>query len=399
METDGRSVKTAGVRFKRAGKIYTFAAGELECNAGDSVVVETERGMAIGQIATPAEEAKGPPKQPLKKIIRIAEEADDERLEKNSELESQAKKACDELALQKGLEMKVLDVECLFDRSKVIFFFVSEGRVDFRELVRDLARRFHTRIEMRQVGVRDEAKMVGGLGCCGRELCCSTWLSDFAPISVRMAKTQNISLNPAKISGICGRLMCCLSYENKMYEDMSKGMPKVGKRVTTHKGEGKVIRRNALEGTFSIYGERGEKEIKLADYKLFLDTGVVPEEEPKPLEIKGRLERKPRPERKGRPERQGRSERSERSKQKPRQKQKNDQKAGQKTDQKAGQKTDKKSGQQAERKPNQKAGQTARDAANKEQTPQGEKLDERPSRQRRRRRRRPSQAREKKENG
>jgi cell fate regulator YaaT (PSP1 superfamily) len=383
VETDGKSVKTAGVRFKRAGKIYTFEAGELELKSGDPVVVETERGMALGTIATPNKEAVGPPKQPLKKILRIAEEEDTDRLEKNAELQSQAKEACDELAKQKGLDMKVLDVECLFDRSKVIFFFVAEGRVDFRELVRDLARRFHTRIEMRQVGVRDEAKMVGGLGCCGRELCCSTWLSDFAPISVRMAKSQNISLNPAKISGICGRLMCCLAYENKMYEEMSRGMPKVGKRVTTYKGEGKVIRRNALEGNFVIYGERGETEIDLAAYKVFQETGEVPEETveaPEQVEQPKRQERQPRQPRQPR--------------QKSRQ-QRGGQKTGQKAAPKAGQKADPDAGQKNEQKADQKTG----DDSNKAKTPEGEKKGDRPSRQRRRRRRRPSQAREKKDNG
>jgi cell fate regulator YaaT (PSP1 superfamily) len=347
--------------------------------------------MAMGTIATPNKEATGPPKQPLKKILRIAEEQDTERLEKNSELQQQAKEACDELAKQKGLDMKVLDVECLFDRSKVIFFFVAEGRVDFRELVRDLARRFHTRIEMRQVGVRDEAKMVGGLGCCGRELCCSTWLSDFAPISVRMAKSQNISLNPAKISGICGRLMCCLAYENKMYEEMSKGMPKVGKRVTTHKGEGKVIRRNALDGNFVIYGERGETEIDLAAYKVFQETGEVPVEAvetPEKAEQPTRTERQPR---QGRP----------RQKSRPRQRgdQKSGQRSGQKGDQKTGQKAGQKSEQQTRQKNEQKADQKTGDGSNVNKTPEGEKKGDRPSRQRRRRRRRPSQAREKKDNG
>lgn len=259
-------MKTAGVRFRPAGKVYTFDATELECVPGDRVVVETERGMAVGTVATTPSEPASPPLFPVKKILRPADDGDLIRLEENSRLETEARRACIDLIIEKKLDMKLLSVDAAFDRSKLLFFFAAEGRVDFRELVRDLARMFHTRIEMRQVGVRDEAKMIGGLGCCGRELCCATWLLEFAPISVRMAKSQNISLNPAKISGICGRLMCCLSYENKMYEDLSRNMPKVGKKVDTPKGEGKVIRRNALEGTFTVITQDGELEIKVEDF-------------------------------------------------------------------------------------------------------------------------------------
>ncbi|PLX45185.1 MAG: hypothetical protein C0609_03765 [Deltaproteobacteria bacterium] len=261
------SLKTVGVRFKRASKVYTFAAGELELGPGDRVVLETERGTALGRIVSSPEELDGPPAQPLKRVLRVANEEDLLTEEKNREFEREAFEECGKCIRERNLPMKLLSVEALFDRSKVVFYFASEGRVDFRELVRELARRFHTRIEMRQVGVRDEAKIVGGVGCCGRELCCAKWLSEFAPISVRMAKSQNIALNPAKISGICGRLMCCLAYEHKMYEELSRGMPKVGKRIATHLGEGKVIRRNTLERSFVIFTEGGEVEVPLDEFK------------------------------------------------------------------------------------------------------------------------------------
>ena len=277
-------MRTVGIRFRPAGKVYTFDAADLELNNDDRVVVETERGMAIGFVAWAPVEADTQPPFPVKKILRPAEERDIDRAEENKVLEKEARSACVGLIQEKKLDMKLLTVEMLFDRSKMVFFFASEGRVDFRELVRDLARHFHTRIEMRQVGVRDEAKMVGGLGCCGRELCCATWMHEFAPISVRMAKSQNISLNPAKISGICGRLMCCLSFENKMYEQLSKDMPKVGKRVMTPKGEGKVVRRNALEGTFVVFTNEGEVEIAVDEFR-----GGVPE----PPQLEEKKERPP----------------------------------------------------------------------------------------------------------
>jgi cell fate regulator YaaT (PSP1 superfamily) len=259
-------LKTVGVRFKRACKVYTFQPGDAEYQPGDWVVVETERGMALGEIV--AQAAEGPePGQTLKKVLRRAEERDILRYEQNCELEGYALQFCSELIRQKNLPMKLVDVEYLFDGSKAIFYFTAEGRVDFRDLVRDLARQFHTRIEMRQIGVRDEAKLVGGVGCCGRELCCATWLTDFAPISVRMAKDQNVSLNPVKISGICGRLLCCLGYEHKMYEELARDMPKMGKRVQTRRGEGKVIRRNVLEGSFVVLVEGREHEVTVAEYR------------------------------------------------------------------------------------------------------------------------------------
>jgi len=292
-------VKTVGVRFKKAYRVYTFEATGVESELGDWVVVETERGMALGQVSAPPREWTEPPAQPFKKVLRRAEDRDILRYEQNCELEGYAHQFCLELIREKRLPMKLVDVEYLFDGSKAIFYFTSEGRVDFRDLVRDLARQFHTRIEMRQIGVRDEAKLVGGVGCCGRELCCATWLTDFAPISVRMAKDQNVSLNPSKISGICGRLMCCLSYEHQMYRKLGQEMPKLGKRVETPRGEGKVVRRNVLEGTFVFVGPQGEIEMSVDEFHGRVGP---PEPTPEPAEgPAGGLRRdRPRPPRRPR---------------------------------------------------------------------------------------------------
>ncbi|MBI3753116.1 MAG: stage 0 sporulation family protein [Deltaproteobacteria bacterium] len=203
-----------GVRFKKTCKIYDFDTNNLELKPGDHVIVETEKGMGMGRVARgPVEKDEAGLVQPLKKVIRKAAESDMERLEFNREREAEAAAICKREIAKYGLSMKLINVEYLFDSSKVIFSFISEDRVDFRDLVKDLANELHTRIEMRQIGVRDEAKMLGGIGPCGRMLCCSTHLVDFEPVSVKMAKEQNISLNPAKLSGVCGRLMCCLSYE------------------------------------------------------------------------------------------------------------------------------------------------------------------------------------------
>ncbi|MDW7709093.1 MAG: stage 0 sporulation family protein [Deferrisomatales bacterium] len=259
-------MRLVGVRFKTACRIYTFDAGDVSCGLGDWLVVETERGMALGQVASGPREEEAPPGQLIKKVLRRAEDRDILRYEQNCELEGYAHQFCLERIRELGLPMKLVEVEFLFDGSKALFYFTSEGRVDFRDLVRDLARQFHTRIEMRQIGVRDEAKLVGGVGCCGRELCCATWLTDFAPISVRMAKDQNVSLNPGKISGICGRLMCCLSYEHQMYRELGQEVPKLGKIVKTPRGEGRVVRRNVLEGTFVLAGEGREFEVSVDEY-------------------------------------------------------------------------------------------------------------------------------------
>lgn len=217
-------IKVVGIRFKPAGKIYYFDPGELEIKREDNVIVETVRGLEFGKVVIGMREV---PEQevvlPLKKVIRLATREDVAQMEENKGKEAEAKEICLKKIQDHNLPMKLIDVEYTFDGSKVIFYFTAEGRVDFRELVKDLASVFRTRIELRQIGVRDEAKMLGGIGSCGRVLCCASFLGDFEPVSIRMAKDQNLSLNPTKISGICGRLMCCLKYESEGYECSKKG--------------------------------------------------------------------------------------------------------------------------------------------------------------------------------
>lgn len=243
-------VKVVGVKFKDAGKVYYFGPGGTETKLGDPVIVETARGLEFGRVAM---EGKEIPEEeivsPLKDIVRIASEADIEKHRQNLEKREDAMRLCQEKIDAHGLEMKLIDVEYTFDNSKVVFYFTADGRVDFRELVKDLASVFRMRIELRQIGVRDEAKMLGGVGSCGRGLCCHTWLRDFEPVSIKMAKVQNLSLNPTKISGICGRLMCCLKYENDIYAKLKKGMPNNGERVKTPDGRALVVDTNILEST------------------------------------------------------------------------------------------------------------------------------------------------------
>ncbi len=245
--------RVVGVRFRRAGKIYYFDPGEYQLSPGDLVIVETARGIENGQVVIgPTEVADEEVVAPLKKVIRPATGEDREKIAANKKKEKRAFQICLEKIAAHGLPMKLVDVEQTFDGNKIIFYFTAEGRVDFRELVRDLAAVFRTRIELRQIGVRDEAKMMGGLGCCGRELCCSTWLCDFASVSIRMAKDQNLSLNPTKISGICGRLMCCLKYENEIYEQAREEHPEIGARVITPHGEGRVTAVNIFRKTVTV---------------------------------------------------------------------------------------------------------------------------------------------------
>ncbi|MFZ5899274.1 MAG: PSP1 domain-containing protein [Bacillota bacterium] len=244
--------KIVGVRFKPAGKIYYFDPGYLELAPGDGVIVETVRGIEYGTVVTSPAGRPIDPEQPLKPVIRKADAEDLKRLALNKEKEKEAARICQDKIAAHGLPMKLVDVDYTFDGSKIIFYFTAEGRIDFRELVRDLAAVFRTRIELRQIGVRDEAKMIGGLGCCGRELCCASFLQEFTPVSIRMAKDQNLSLNPAKISGICGRLMCCLKYENEAYEDAREGFPDSGTKVITPLGEGKVTGVNIFKKTVSV---------------------------------------------------------------------------------------------------------------------------------------------------
>ncbi|MGN0672183.1 MAG: stage 0 sporulation family protein, partial [Anaerovoracaceae bacterium] len=224
-------VSVVGVRFRSAGKIYFFDPGEFEIHDEDGVIVETARGMEFGTVAGEIQEIRDDELiSPLKKVIRLADEKDFAKHEENLAKKERTMAICQEKIEKHGLDMKLVDVEYTFDNSKVIFYFTSDGRVDFRELVKDLASVFKMRIELRQIGVRDVAKMLGGIGCCGKNLCCASWLSDFHPVSIKMAKVQNLSLNPTKISGVCGRLICCLKYENDLYVEMRKGMPETGER-------------------------------------------------------------------------------------------------------------------------------------------------------------------------
>jgi cell fate regulator YaaT (PSP1 superfamily) len=230
-----------GIRFKEAGKTYYFEPNSEDLQMGIQVVVETARGQEIGNVVIPVRDV--PEKNlvlPLKKVVRVATDHDRRKVEENRQKEAVAFSRCQQKIAEHGLDMKLVGVEYTFDRNKIIFFFTSEERVDFRELVKDLASIFKTRIELRQIGVRDEAKIKGGIGPCGRAFCCSTFLEEFEPVSIRMAKGQNLSLNPTKISGVCGRLMCCLRFEASAYEDLQEDMPKQGELVVTPDGEGEV---------------------------------------------------------------------------------------------------------------------------------------------------------------
>ena len=236
-----------GVRFKKAGKVYYFDPSDVWPRPGDNVVVETARGVEFGEVVTGAREvADEQIVAPLKKVVRVATEEDVRRAEYNAKREEEAFRICLEKVAKHKLEMKLVSVEYTFDNSKIIFYFTANGRVDFRELVKDLASVFKMRIELRQIGVRDEAKMLGGLGSCGRPICCGTFLGDFQPVSIKMAKEQNLSLNPTKISGLCGRLMCCLKYEQDYYSQTLKKLPKVGKDIVTPDGVGVLSEINAI---------------------------------------------------------------------------------------------------------------------------------------------------------
>jgi cell fate regulator YaaT (PSP1 superfamily) len=241
-----------------SGKAEEFNAEDLSLEAGESVIVDTEKGMALGKVLSPPHEKERRLllKTP-RKVIRKAAPEDLEQIEKNKQLEKDAFQFCLQKVKEKGLNMKLVKTEMLLDRSKMLFYFTAEKRVDFRELVRDLAAEFKMRIEMRQIGVRDEAKMVCGLGCCGRELCCASYLNRFDLVSVKMAKEQNLALNPTKISGICGRLMCCLAFEYQTYQELKRDLPKVGKHIVTKSGKGKIIRQNVLNQTVTVELEEG----------------------------------------------------------------------------------------------------------------------------------------------
>ncbi len=261
-------MKVIGVRFRTAGKIYYFSPKEFSIKRGDHVIVETAQGIEFGTVVMPPTEIEdGKVAQPLKPVLRLAAEKDIEQEAANRKKEKEAFQICLEKIKKHKLEMKLIDAEYTFDNNKVLFYFTADGRIDFRELVKDLAAVFKTRIELRQIGVRDETKIVGGIGICGRPLCCHTYLADFAPVSIRMAKEQNLSLNPAKISGVCGRLMCCLNNEEEIYEELNRKLPNVGDHVTTEDGlKGEVQSVNILRQLVKVLVEvNDEKELK--EYK------------------------------------------------------------------------------------------------------------------------------------
>lgn len=268
-----------GVRFKKAGKIYYFDPGEFPIRKHDFVIVETARGIEYGKAVTDMKQVnEHDVVLPLKKVVRVADQKDQLNVEENKRAAEEAYEVCCEKVIEHQLDMKLVDVEYTFDRNKIIFYFTADGRVDFRNLVKDLASIFRTRIELRQIGVRDEAKMLGGIGPCGRMLCCSTFLGDFEPVSIKMAKDQNLSLNPTKISGLCGRLMCCLKYENDEYEAAKAELPDIGEAIKTPDGHGKVIGLNILERVIQVNLTGQERVL---DYTLeeILNESAVPARE------------------------------------------------------------------------------------------------------------------------
>lgn len=260
--------RVVGIRFKQAGKIYHFSPGTLEPKLGEHVIVETSRGIEYGKVAAePYEEEDNKVVQPLKEVIRMATEEDKAHEADNKKKEMEAFAICFDKIKKHELNMKLIDCEITFDNSKILFYFTAEGRIDFRELVKDLAAVFHTRIELRQEGVRDETKTLGGLGCCGRELCCHSYLNDFVPVSIKMAKTQNLSLNTSKISGVCGRLMCCLKYEENVYEELNKKLPSQGDYAVTPDGlRGTVSSVNILKQMVKVLVELPNDDKEIREY-------------------------------------------------------------------------------------------------------------------------------------
>ena len=255
-------IEVVGVRFKSVGKIYYFAPNGIQFKKGDFAIVETVRGTEIGEVML---ENRGVEEErvvsPLKPVLRKATDDDFKKVEEIKKKEKKAFDTCLEKIRQHNLTMNLVDVEYTFDENKILFYFTADGRVDFRELVKSLASVFKTRIELRQIGVRDEAKMLGGIGVCGRPICCNSFLGDFQPVSIKMAKEQNLSLNPTKISGTCGRLMCCLKYEQSTYEEMLKFVPRVDAIVDTPDGKGTVIENNVLAGLVKVKIDRGDDSI------------------------------------------------------------------------------------------------------------------------------------------
>ena len=262
-------IKVVGIRFQRAGKIYYFDPLDYDLETAMHVIVETARGVEMGTVLIPPKEVEDDKViQPLKPVIRVATDEDEKVMERNKEKEAEAYVICKEKIAKHGLEMKLVAAEYTFDNNKLLFYFTADGRIDFRELVKDLASVFRTRIELRQIGVRDETKMLGGIGICGRELCCKSYLTDFVPVSIRMAKEQNLSLNPTKISGVCGRLMCCLKNEQDTYEYLNSRLPSVGDYVTTPGGmKGEVQSINVLRQLVKVIVDNGEEK-ELIEYPV-----------------------------------------------------------------------------------------------------------------------------------
>ena len=330
-------IKVIGVRFRTAGKIYFFDPLSFDIKKGDHVIVETARGIEFGTVMGDVREVEEDKViQPLKPVLRIATERDVQQEITNKEKEKEAYRVCLEKIRKHGLDMKLIDAEYTFDNNKVLFYFTADGRIDFRELVKDLASIFKTRIELRQIGVRDETKMMGGIGMCGRPLCCHAHLSDFMPVSIKMAKEQNLSLNPTKISGVCGRLMCCLNHEEETYENLNKNLPHVGDRVICPDGvQGEVSSVNVLRQLVKVVVEKGDSK-EIHEYKAgeirFVRRGhrqvreEVSAEELRALELMEKQDkmdseteekpakgqRKERPNREERQERENKGERKER---------------------------------------------------------------------------------------
>ncbi|MDD6278681.1 MAG: stage 0 sporulation family protein [Oscillospiraceae bacterium] len=267
-----------GIRFKSVGKIYYFSPGNLKAEVGDKAIVETVRGVECGEVVIANRQIEDKEiSAPLKPIIRLATPNDIKIIEKNKIREQEAMKICEEKIAARGLKMNLVDVECTFDNNKLLFYFTAENRVDFRELVKDLAAVFRTRIELRQIGVRDEAKILGGLGICGREFCCKGFIGEFQPVSIKMAKEQGLSLNPTKISGTCGRLMCCLKNEQNAYEELLKITPKVGALVVTPDGDrGRVEDANLITGKLRVKTDKSEVPVTLdrTEVKLLKDAEI-----------------------------------------------------------------------------------------------------------------------------
>jgi cell fate regulator YaaT (PSP1 superfamily) len=278
--------KIVRVRFRPHAKVYNFDSGHFVLSQGDRVIVETEQGVAFGTVVSPPQPRS--PKlmiHPLKPVYRLATPEDIEQAKLLEKKEEEAFTFCQECIQKRHLPMHLVRVESLFDASKMVFYFTAAKRVDFRELVRDLVQQFRTRIELRQIGVRHQAKMIGGLGNCGRPFCCSSFLQDFAPVSVRMAKEQNLSLNPSKISGCCGRLMCCLTYEFQTYMDLKAGLPKVGKMISLPEGEGKIIRQNIINQTIVVEMRDGQEvEVPVQQLSPEQSLGLIQEPSP-PAEL------------------------------------------------------------------------------------------------------------------